>query len=127
MLPHLGHKCFSHSVITNPYFRYVSVLAAGLLAFVITECEKHLCPRCGSILNAGPNYQPRYCDQCGQKVSFKGIEWKEEKELGFAERLIRHPTSEHVRHGAYKNIVSHFQLCGRERSGEHEQVEDRVV
>lgn len=33
-----------------------------------------------------------------QKVSFKGTEWKEEKELGFAER-----------------------------GGEHEQVEDRVV
>ncbi len=56
--------------------------------FVITECENHYCPRCGSILSAGPNYQPRYCDQCGQKVSFKGIEWREEKMLGYAKRRV---------------------------------------
>ncbi len=54
--------------------------------FIIMEHEKHLCPRCKSVLNAGPNYQPKYCDQCGQKVNFVNVEWKEEKELGFAER-----------------------------------------
>ena len=52
--------------------------------FVITEHESYLCPTCGHILSAGPNYQPRYCDQCGQRVSFSGIEWKEDRELGFA-------------------------------------------
>lgn len=66
--------------------------------FVITEYESHLCPRCRCVLNAGPNYQPKYCDQCGQKVSFKGTEWKEDKELGFVERR-----------------------------GDYEQIEDRVV
>lgn len=66
--------------------------------FVITEHESHLCPRCRCVLNAGPNYQPKYCDQCGQKVSFKGIEWKEDKELGFAEKR-----------------------------GDYEQIKDRVV
>jgi len=54
--------------------------------FVITEHEKHLCPRCKGILNAGPNYQPRYCGKCGQKISFSGIKWKEDKELGYTER-----------------------------------------
>ena len=54
--------------------------------FVITEYENHYCPRCNHVLNAGPNYQPKYCDQCGQKVSFAEIIWKEDKELGFKKR-----------------------------------------
>lgn len=53
--------------------------------FVIIEHEKHLCPRCKSVLNAGPNYQPKYCGQCGQRISFRGIKWREDRELGFAE------------------------------------------
>ena len=61
---------------TGTYLKY---------GFVITEHEYHLCPVCGHILNAGPEYQPRYCDQCGQRVDCSGIEWKEDKELGFAE------------------------------------------
>jgi len=51
--------------------------------FVITEHINHYCPGCGHILNAGPAYQPKYCDQCGQRVSFDGVEWKEEKTLGY--------------------------------------------
>lgn len=54
--------------------------------FVIVETEHHYCPRCKRILNAGPNYQPKYCSECGQKVKFDGIEWKKEKELGYKER-----------------------------------------
>lgn len=54
--------------------------------FVIMERERYSCPRCKKPLDAGPNYQPRYCDQCGQKLTFAGIEWKEERELGFARR-----------------------------------------
>lgn len=53
--------------------------------FVVMECEDCLCPRCRGVLNAGPNYQPRYCSRCGQKINFTGIEWAEEKQLGFAE------------------------------------------
>lgn len=83
------------SIARKPIVRTGTYLKYG---FVITECEKYSCPRCGSILNSGPNYQPQYCERCGQKVSFKGSEWKEDKELGFVERR-----------------------------GEHEQVEDRVV
>lgn len=54
--------------------------------FIITEHEIHHCPRCNHILNVGVNYQPKYCDQCGQKISFTGIIWKEDKELGFVKR-----------------------------------------
>ncbi len=49
--------------------------------FVIVEHEYHHCPRCGKVLNAGPEYHPNYCEQCGQKISFAGIQWKEDKEL----------------------------------------------
>lgn len=71
------------SIARKPTLRIETYLKYG---FVITECKKYLCPRCGTILSAGANYQPKYCDQCGQKVSFKGSKWKEENELGFAER-----------------------------------------
>ena len=52
--------------------------------FAITEHESHFCPRCGSVLNVGPNYQPKFCDECGQRITFEGIEWKENRELGYA-------------------------------------------
>ncbi len=54
--------------------------------FVITEHQCFNCPRCGGILNAGPNYQPRYCGRCGQKIDFSGAGWKEDRYLGYAER-----------------------------------------
>ena len=54
--------------------------------FVITEHMNYYCPRCGEVLNAGPNYQPKYCDQCGQRVDFSEVKWMAEKELGYAER-----------------------------------------
>lgn len=44
--------------------------------FVMMEHQYMDCPRCGHVLNAGPNYQPKYCDQCGQRVTFDGVEWK---------------------------------------------------
>ncbi len=64
----------------KPIPKMVTYLKFG---FVITEHESYLCPTCGHILGAGSNYQPRYCDQ---RVSFSGIEWKENRELGFAKR-----------------------------------------
>lgn len=67
----------------KPIARKITYLKFG---FVITERENHYCPRCNRVLNAGPNYQPKYCDQCGQKLNFSGIKWKEDKELGFAKR-----------------------------------------
>lgn len=51
--------------------------------FVLTEHECHFCPRCGQMLNAGPNYQPWCCDKCGQRITFNGVEWKSERTLGY--------------------------------------------
>lgn len=53
--------------------------------FVKTETTYYLCPTCGNGLNAGPNYQPKFCDQCGEEISFEGIEWEPDKTLGYAE------------------------------------------
>ncbi|MBR1374258.1 hypothetical protein IJ556_07415 [bacterium] len=52
--------------------------------FVITEHTNCHCPRCKEILNAGPNYQPKYCDRCGQKVDFTDIQWEEDRDIGYA-------------------------------------------
>jgi len=60
---------------TETYLKY---------GFVVTEHEKHLCPRCKNVLNAGPDYHPNYCSQCGQKINFNDIEWKADRELGIA-------------------------------------------
>lgn len=57
---------------TDTYLKY---------GFVAMEHEYHHCPRCNHILNAGPGYQPKYCDQCGQRVTFTGIIWKKDKEI----------------------------------------------
>lgn len=56
--------------------------------FVVMEHECHYCPRCGKLLNAGSCYKPKYCSECGQKISFDGIEWKNEGRLGYAERRV---------------------------------------
>lgn len=51
--------------------------------FVIMEHESYYCPGCRHVLNAGPGYCPRYCDQCGQRITFAGIEWKKDRESGY--------------------------------------------
>ena len=54
--------------------------------FVMMEHQYMDCPRCGHTLNVGPEYQPKYCDQCGQRVSFDGVIWREDRYLGYAEK-----------------------------------------
>ena len=54
--------------------------------FVLVRCQACLCPACFKTLNAGSNYQPEYCDQCGQHLTFDDIEWEQDEELGIAER-----------------------------------------
>lgn len=53
--------------------------------FVITEHQTASCPRCRRLLNAGTGYQPRYCSNCGQKLSFAGILWMPERTVGYAD------------------------------------------
>lgn len=53
---------------------------------VLIKVENYFCPRCRHVLSAGPMYQPRYCDQCGQRVRFDGIVWKAPETIGYVER-----------------------------------------
>ncbi len=44
-----------------------------------TKYQKFICPKCKNVINAGPNYQPRYCSSCGQKLKFDNIEYVNEE------------------------------------------------
>lgn len=65
----------------KPITRRMEYLKFG---FVKTATIQHFCPRCKEVLNAGPNYQPNYCDRCGQRVAFDGVVWTPEESLGYA-------------------------------------------
>ena len=51
-------------------------------------CFPCYCPRCNHVLNAGPNFQPKYCSECGQKIDFSEVKWEEEKILEHAGRRL---------------------------------------
>ena len=57
--------------------------------FCKTRCQSFLCPTCNSILNAGPNHQPKCCDQCGQFIDFTNIVYEDEEFLGYDEEASR--------------------------------------
>ena len=47
--------------------------------FVPTLTTQVLCDNCNNSLNAGPNYQPKFCPECGAKVpDLSNVEWKNE-------------------------------------------------
>lgn len=49
------------------------------MGFVPTLTTQVRCDNCNSILNAGPNYQPKFCPECGAKVpDLSKVEWKNE-------------------------------------------------
>ena len=78
----------------------------------IIKAVFYYCPRCQQRQNAGPNYQPRYCDRCGQRINFDGITWKEEKFIGYVEDAKRRQR----------------ELEENERAGiKSEQIENRMV
>lgn len=54
--------------------------------FVITEAQQYICPRCHGPLNAGPNYQPRYCDNCGQRLNFEGAAFRPARQIGYTRK-----------------------------------------
>lgn len=35
------------------------------------------CPRCYGFLNATPFHAPNYCGECGQRLNFKGVVYKD--------------------------------------------------
>ena len=41
--------------------------------FVPARFQAFICPGCKGILNAGPDYQPKFCPECGLKLDFAGI------------------------------------------------------
>ena len=47
------------------------------MGLAIMRKEFAYCPRCSHILNAGPNYQPKLCNECGQRIDFSAIKWGE--------------------------------------------------
>ena len=51
--------------------------------FVITRAVRHRCPACNAVLSAGPDYQPKFCGGCGQRVDFTGVTFPEEETLGY--------------------------------------------
>ena len=51
--------------------------------FVKTKAVRYRCPACNDILCAGPNYQPKFCGECGQKLDFDGVVYADEEFLGY--------------------------------------------
>ncbi len=74
----IGEMKMFKGIAREPISKLETYLKFG---FVLAEHEIFYCPRCGHVLNAGPSYQPRHCDQCGQRVDFGSVEWKEDKEI----------------------------------------------
>ena len=70
----------------KPIIRTESYLKYG---FIKTECESYYCPKCGFVLNAGPNYKPNFCSNCGQRIDFSGTIWTEEREQGIDPEKFR--------------------------------------
>lgn len=57
--------------------------------FTYVEHKPFYCPRCNHVLNAGPNYQPNFCSNCGQKMDFSGAIWTEERNIGIDSKKSR--------------------------------------
>lgn len=49
--------------------------------FLPTRFQAFLCPNCKTILNAGPEYQPKFCAECGIKLDFTGIVYEKEEHI----------------------------------------------
>ena len=80
----------------KPIIRTENYLKYG---FVKTECELYFCPKCNHPLNAGPNYQPNFCSNCGQRMDFSSVVWTKERDLGIDSGRFR-DVDERQRKGA---------------------------
>lgn len=49
--------------------------------FVPTRFQTFICPVCNDTINAGPDYQPKFCAECGVKLDFSGVVFEEEEEM----------------------------------------------
>ena len=59
----------------TPKVDYLDYMKFG---FVPTRAQRFRCPACEYILNAGPNHQPKRCENCGMKLDFSGITYEPE-------------------------------------------------
>ena len=66
----------------KPKAVYLDYLKFG---FVPTRCQQFHCPACEYTLNAGPNHQPKRCENCGVKLDFTGITFEPEVKLNLKE------------------------------------------
>ena len=66
-------------VARKPIIKHGTYIKYG---FAIMRHQYCTCPSCRSVLNAGPNYQPNYCSECGQRVDFAYVQWEEEIPIG---------------------------------------------
>ncbi len=76
----IGGRILPRGIARRPVPKTTTYLKYG---FAVTEDECFYCPRCRRILNAGPEYQPNYCSQCGQRVTFRDTGWKGGREAGW--------------------------------------------
>lgn len=83
---------------SKPIIRTERYLKYG---FVKTECEMYYCPKCNHTLNAGPNYQPIFCSDCGQQVDFSGVIWTEERGIGIDSKKLREVDERQRKGSAY--------------------------
>lgn len=54
--------------------------------FVLTEVQVAYCPGCKTQLNAGPNYVPERCSNCGQLIDWDNYSWREEEFIRYIEK-----------------------------------------
>lgn len=47
--------------------------------FALTEAQVAYCPACKHELNAGPDYMPKRCEECGQLLDWNDYSWSEPK------------------------------------------------
>ena len=66
--------------VKAPKIKFVEYNKYG---FVKTIYQSFSCPVCDEILDAGPNYQPKHCSKCGQKLDFSLVEFVPEKFVGY--------------------------------------------
>lgn len=47
--------------------------------FALTQAQYAYCPSCEAMLNAGPNYMPKRCEECGQLIDWTDYQWTPDK------------------------------------------------
>lgn len=54
--------------------------------FSLTRVQVAYCPACDHHLNAGPNFMPKRCNECGQLLDWNGYSWTPDEFLKYVDR-----------------------------------------